>query len=302
MSTGRTIASTCAARAALAGNPSDGFGGAVVAVPIHDLCAVASATEASAFNINAADPDLERLLRATADRFEATVHELPPVTLSASTAIPRSVGLAGSSALVIAALRSLAGWTGARWSPIELARLALSVERDVLGIEAGLQDRLVQAVGDLVAMRFDPVDFSVMTPAAELPLFVAWSPEAAETSDTVHRSLRRRFDGADPKIRAAMAALADQAVRAQTAIETGDLDTLGDSMTRTLDIRMAIIDVGPAQRRLVRTGRQLGAAVNSAGSGGSVVGLARNRAELVALRQAYERDNSGFLELVERDA
>ena len=32
MATGRSITSTCAARAALAGNPSDGYGGAVVAV------------------------------------------------------------------------------------------------------------------------------------------------------------------------------------------------------------------------------------------------------------------------------
>lgn len=297
MPTGRTISSVCPARAALAGNPSDGYGGAVVALPVHDLCAVASATEASSFSIRAADPDLQLLLRATAERFATVCGDLPAVTLSASSTIPRAVGLAGSSALVIASVRALSGWTGQRWEPIELAQLALSVERDILGIEAGLQDRLVQAAGELVAMTFDPIAVTTIERHIELPLFVAWAPSAAETSNTVHRSLRRRFDGGDPKVQAAMAALADQATRARSAIETSDLAGLGDAMSRTLDIRMAIIDVGAAQRKLVEIGRRGGASVNSAGSGGSVVGLVGDAVELGELRSAYARAGAEFLEL-----
>ena len=58
-----------------------------------------------------------------------------------STTIPRSVGLAGSSAIVIAALRA----AGVDLEPPEVAELALAIERDDLGIAAGLQDRAVQA-------------------------------------------------------------------------------------------------------------------------------------------------------------
>ena len=290
--------SSCAARAALAGNPSDGYGGAVVATPIFDLQATASATEAEHFEIRASDRSLERLLEATAAAFADVAGDLPPVRLSASTAIPRSVGLGGSSALVVAALRALGGWAEHRWDLLELAELALSVERDRLGITAGLQDRLVQAVGRLVAMTFDPVGYTVLQPERDPPLFVAWSPDAAEPSDTLHRSVRRRFDGDDPTVANAMVELATQAQRAHRGIETGDLHELGAAMDRTFDIRASLVDVGDPQRQLIETGRLHGAFVNSAGSGGSVVGLVVDDEIWTLLRTDYERIGATFLELV----
>lgn len=297
MPTGRSVATTCPARAAVAGNPSDGYGGAVVAITIDELCAMAAISEADRFSVHATDGELGRLLGATAGAFGEIHGELPPVTLSASTEIPRSVGLGGSSALVIAALRALAAWTGHRFPTVELAQLALSIERDRLGIEAGLQDRLVQAAGGLVAMTFDPITFDVLTPSDDLPLFVAWSPTSAEPSDTVHRSLRRRFDAGDPHVHETMTELAGQAALARRAILDDDRSLLGAAMNHSFDLRTRIIDVAPAQRGLVDVGRRLGAAVNSAGSGGSVVGLARDAVDLAALRSAYERAGSRFLTL-----
>ncbi len=292
------MVSSCAARAALAGNPSDAYGGAVVATPIFDLQATASAVEADHFEIHASDRSLERLLEATAAGYIDARGELPPVRLSASTAIPRSVGLGGSSALVVAALRALGGWAEHRWDVRELAHLALSIERDRLGITAGLQDRLVQAVGRLVAMTFDPVGYTVLDPEREPPLFVAWSIEAAETSDTLHRSLRRRFDRDDPAVANAMVELATQAHRARHGIETGDLHELGAAIDRTFEIRASIVDVGDRQRELVEIGRRHGAFVNSAGSGGSVVGLVIDDEIWTSLRTDYERIGATFLELV----
>ena len=289
--------STCAARVALAGNPSDGYGGAVVAVPVRDLNAMASVAAATQFSVRAADPELHRLLRATADAFSELTGPLPMVDLSASTAIPRSVGLAGSSALVIAALRSLAASINHRWEPIELAELALSVERDRLGIAAGLQDRLVQAVGKPVSMTFEPVSFHKLSLPDSVPLFVAWNPHGAESSDTVHRSIRRRFDGGDPQVQLAMRDLAVQASRARRAIEAGDGLLLAEAMDRSFDIRASIVDVDSTQQVLIDLGRSERAAVNSAGSGGSVVGLARRPADLPRLHSAYEDNGFEFLTL-----
>lgn len=297
MPTGRSLVSTCTARVALAGNPSDGYGGAVVGVPVHDLTAMASVNEADRFSIRAADPDLHRLLLASADAFGELTGPLPTVDLSASTTIPRSVGLAGSSALVIAALRSLAALINHRWQPIELAELALSVERDRLGIAAGLQDRLVQSVGKPVAMTFDPVTFHELTLPDGIPLFVAWNPHGGEPSTIVHRSLRRRFDGGDPQVHLAMRDLAVQAARARRAIEAGDGLLLAEAMDRSFDIRASIVDVDSTQEVLIDLGRSERAAVNSAGSGGSVVGLARRSADLSRLRSAYEDNGFEFLEL-----
>jgi glucuronokinase len=293
VTTGRSAVASCSARAALAGNPSDGYGGAVVAVPVDDLRATASATEADRFAVRVGDPDLERLLTATADAFRDDVGGLPRVTLSASTVIPRSVGLGGSSAIVIAALRALGAWTERRWETIQLAELALAVERDRLGIEAGLQDRLVQAAGRPVAMTFDPVGYEPLD-VDNLPLFVAWSTDATAPSGTVHRSLRRRHDGGDERVVDGMAALAQQAHIAALAIRARDLAELGRTMNRSFDLRRQMVSVDPNQIELVEIGRQAGAAVNSAGSGGSVVGLAPNN-RLGAIERAYGAARCGFL-------
>lgn len=299
MPTGRSVVATCTARAALAGNPSDGYGGAVLAVPVDGLFATVATSESDAFGIRTDDAELRRLLAAAAEAYAETVGPLPTVTISASTTIPRSVGLAGSSALVIATLRSLGGWTERHWDRLELAELALSVERDRLGITAGLQDRLVQAVAHPVLMRFEPVSFTTVDLPEDVPLYVAWHVDAAATSDTVHRSLRRRFDAGDDVVRRTMRELAVQAERAHRGVSAGDLGLLGDAMDRSFELRTSMLDVGDHQRRLVEVGRRLGASVNSAGSGGSVVGLSPDLAGLDRLREAYAAIGAGFVELLD---
>jgi len=297
MSTGRSIVSTCPARAAVAGNPSDGYGGAVVAVPVRDLAAFASIEPGDHFSVRATDPDLARLLRATAAAFTDAVAPVSAGTLSATTTIPRSVGLAGSSALIIAALRVLAETAGHRYEPVELAELALSVERDRMGIEAGLQDRLVQAVGDPVSMRFDPVDYAVLSSPVQLPLFVAWSVAASESSDTMHRSLRRRFDAGTPHVLASMRGLAEQAECAAEAIVHGDLPGLARAIARTFEIRAMLVDVDPATTHLVKIADDARAAANSAGSGGSIIGVGRTADHVEQLGLAYRAEGFGFLDL-----
>jgi glucuronokinase len=288
---------SCPARAALAGNPSDGYGGAVLAVPVPDLAAIASIEESDDFSVRANDRDLTRLLTAAADEFRSTVGPIDGGTLSAITTIPRSVGLAGSSAIVIAALRSLAATNRHTWDPVELAHAALRVERERLGIEAGLQDRLVQAVGAAAAMEFDPVGYREVTSPAELPLFVAWSPAGAESSDTLHRSLRRRFDGGDEHVRSSMVELAEHARAAATALTAGDLRSLATAMNGTFELRARIVDIDTTTRALASIGRRCGAAVNSAGSGGAIVGLVPSADHLAAADDAFRTAGHEFLEI-----
>lgn len=294
--TAGSIVSSCPARAALAGNPSDGYGGAVVAFPVDGLTAVVSVEPGEDFRLAVSDPDLDRLLRATVNGFAAhTDTPRPSVTVSATTTIPRSVGLAGSSALIMATLRALAALSGHSFDPIELAQLALRIEQERLGVAAGLQDRLVQAVGRPLAMTFDPVGFDVLDAPGELPLFIAWRPAAARPSDIVHRSLRRRFDAGDEHVRASMAGLASQARRAADAIRSGDRHELGAAMSRTFEIRSMMVDVDTATVELVRTSVRAGAVANSAGSGGSIVGLARDLEHLERVEAAFRSVDAEFL-------
>ena len=57
-------------------------------------------------------------------------------------------------------------------------------------------------------MRFAPVSFAPVALAADLPLFVAWDPMAAEPSGAVHRPLRQRFEAGESRVVDAMSELA----------------------------------------------------------------------------------------------
>jgi glucuronokinase len=127
------------ARAGLLGNPSDGYGGRTLALAVPRFVASVSAEPAEGIEIVPGALDLAswpspaafvdridrfgygtapQLLAATVRTFlRWRVDEglgLPGtgVRLSYRTDIPRQVGLAGSSALVVAALRALCGLYG----------------------------------------------------------------------------------------------------------------------------------------------------------------------------------------------
>src|SRR3954449_10216168 len=119
------------ARAALAGNPSDGFGGATLAVTVRDFGARAEVREAPELRV---EPP-SALARAAAARLGGDVE------VRWSCGVPREVGLAGSSAIVVAVLRAVAALRGRPLAPPDLAALALAVETEDLGIAAGPQER-----------------------------------------------------------------------------------------------------------------------------------------------------------------
>ena len=133
------------ARAALAGNPSDGHGGAVLAVCVPGLAAHAEAQPAAR---TLSDPP-STLVDAAVARFGRG-----PCAVRWSTTVPREVGLAGSSAIVTATVRALCALHGHVLAPDALAEMVLAVEVDDLGIAAGPQDRYAQAHEGLVLMDF----------------------------------------------------------------------------------------------------------------------------------------------------
>ena len=268
------------ARAALAGNPSDGYAGAVVAVSVEAFAATARAVlvPAPAHAGDGAD-----LVAATVRRF----HRFPPVdalearvraewvpAVTFQTTIPGLVGLAGSSAIVISVARALCDlYRYDEPDPVALARFALAVEVEEMGITAGLQDRLVQACGGLVSM-----DFSGSEPACEvlerglLPaLLVCWLPGSGASSGLVHGDLRARFDRGDPLVRASMDALARSARTAREAILAGDLHGLRRAVDASFDARARMMELDPRHVEMISAARAAGAAANYAGSGGAIV-------------------------------
>src|SRR4029453_18100806 len=76
-------------------------------------------------------------------------------TVSYQSDIPRLVGLSGSSAIVTAMMRALMQFYGVEIPRHWLPTLILSVEKEELGIAAGLQDRVIQVDEGIVYMDFE---------------------------------------------------------------------------------------------------------------------------------------------------
>jgi galactokinase/mevalonate kinase-like predicted kinase len=278
------------ARVALAGNPSDGYGGRTLAVVVRDFAARATAEPAEADEIAVPGEGGEPLMRATLHRVRRRIGADTPVALSCETNVPRELGLGGSSAIVIACARALCDLHEARLETDDLARLALAVESEDLGIAAGLQDRMVQARETLVAMDFGghPV-YEELDPELLPPLFVAWHPDAASPSGVAHGRLRERHERGDPEVTTALERLAGHAASAREALLQGDHAAFAVSVDASFNERLRIMRVDELTGAMVAAARAAGASANSAGSGGAVVGTLPSDDVWPQLSAALER-------------
>ena len=305
------IISVAFARAGLLGNPSDGYHGKAIGISVRDFRAVVKLKEAPTLRFlpSAEDQRIEfdsleefanhienfgyygglRLIKATVKRFHAWCRERVEISANTfeiqyQTNIPRSVGLAGSSAIVTATLKALRQFYRVSIPNDVLASLTLSVEKDLLGISAGLMDRVVQSLEGVVFMDFskdamqikDGVSvgkYESMPPApCEANLFLAWASSAAEPTEILHNRLQERFRQGDGDVVEAMTKFADLAEQGRLAIEKNDLPQLTTLIDANFDLRKAICKLPSMHQKMVSVARQAGGSAKFCGSGGAIIG------------------------------
>ncbi|KAH8055345.1 glucuronokinase [Aureococcus anophagefferens] len=229
-----------------------------------------------------------RLLQAACKRFfeYCAAHgvALPKrnFTLSYETNVPRQVGLAGSSAIVTAAIKAMIAFFSLDESHVPapvLPNLVLSIEAE-LGINAGLQDRVVQAYEGLVAMDFDKAHFD----AHGFGVYERLPPHQLHAApprvDIDRRDVKQRWHAGDPVAVAGMEKIADVAKRAKVAIALGDATECKKLMAENFSLRRALF--GDAV--LGRTNLQL-------------IDIAAKHGGLDAIRKAYEAESFVFVVL-----
>lgn len=295
-STNCGVQGRAAARVGLLGNPSDGFGGRVIAITLPEFVASVDVEPADSWHF-ADSALLEAAVMALRSRRPEVVSA--PARLSYRTTIPREVGLSGSSAIVMAALRALAARFDHEWDLVELARITLEVETDELGWTAGPQDRVVQAYGGLLDMDFatpwNDAGYHRLDPALLPPLFVAWSTTPTAASTVVHSDVRQRWLDGDAHVRRSMARFAELAAAGRTALDKGDAALEWPSLIdEAYELRRSIWTITDVDTALVETGRSIGAGVAFAGSGGAVVGCVADVSGLDDAAGAYARIGAGF--------
>jgi glucuronokinase len=321
-----TIRKKAFARAGLVGNPSDGYNGQTISVIVRNLHAlvvlyewedvelISCADDQSRFGSVrdlARDVRLHgyyggiRLIKATikkfveyCDRVSAKLHERN-FSIRYSSTIPRQVGLAGSSAIIVATLRCLMEFYDVAISQAVQASLALAVETEELGIAAGLQDRVVQVYEGLVFMDFRREHFHIqdgygcgayeaLDPAVLPPLYIAYKEDVSEPTEVFHNDIRGRYQRGDQTVIDAMDHFAALASKARTALLARDHDQFAQLVNANFDMRRSIYRLPEAQVQLVETARSTGASAKFAGSGGAIVGSYHDAAMFQRLEEALK--------------
>ncbi len=294
--TAPTAAATVHGRVGLLGNPGDGYGGRVLAFTVAEMACTVTAEPARQTDVGTGDE--ARLFSATLNRFAP--HQ--PVRLRMTTTIARQVGLSGSSAIILATLRALCMVDRVVMSPVELARMALEIETDQLGITAGPQDRVVQAHGGLLDMDFatpwDTTAYHRLDPTVLPPgLFLAWDTDVGQPSDAIHRPVREQWDQGEAEVRRLIGELRELATQGAAALLARDTAMLAELMDSNFDIRAQLWPIAESDQHKINLARSLGAAAKFCGSGGAIVGLMRpgHRPDgLETVRSAFEGAGFGF--------
>jgi glucuronokinase len=307
------------ARAGLVGNPSDGYFGKTLSFVIRNFKATVRLWESPHLEIVPDRGDLTkfdtvdaflrdirlhgyyggmRLIKAAVKRFHEHCRQIGRelhsrnFTVEFETDIPRLVGLSGSSAIIVATLRTLTKFYEVDIPKHLLPTLTLSVERDELGISAGMQDRVIQTYEGLVCMDFDRKlmesrgfgDYEELKPEKIPPLYLAYDPDRAEISDVPHRNLRALYSGGDKTVVDAMQKYRDLTDQGRAALMASDWDALDKVINANFDLRRTIMPIAPENLRMIEAARAVGASAKFAGSGGAIIGLyhsAREYRELV---------------------
>lgn len=336
---GTPIVTRTFARVGVLGNPSDGFFGKTISLSIKNFWAEVNIHESDKIELirhPLNDPtkfgslaDLHsvsvqenymgglRLMQATCKVF----HEFCAskgiaiarrnFTLSYDTNIPRQVGLAGSSAIVTATFRCLMKFFKLTDNdiPKEMQpNFILQVETNELGINAGLQDRVIQIYNGLVFMNFDEElltsrgygGYSYIEPKFCPEFYLAYLADPSD-SGKAHNDVRNRFDAGDAEVRAGMKMFGDITARGKAALEAGDINAVADLMDENFALRRKLYTdpaLGAANIQMVETAKKYNAAAKFSGSGGAAIVLPRDPSKVDQLKAEMNTLGIVFVKII----
>lgn len=301
------IDSRAFARAGLLGNPSDGYFGKTISLSIKNFGAhillyqspelVIEQQEADAnsfrniyhlketvslIGYNGGIPIIKAAIKKFCDYCDENGIRLANknFTIRYRSTIPRQVGLAGSSAIIIATLKALMQFYNVEIPLYILPNIALAAEAQEMGINAGLQDRVIQCYEGCVHMDFNKAQiekhgYGVYTPIdpALLPkLYIAYKTDLGKVSGKVLNEIRAKYDKGDKHTIDTLTTIANLADEGAIAIKNGDHGLLGELINANFDNRCKIMTISDSNMQLINTARGCGATASFTGSGGAIIG------------------------------
>jgi len=252
------------------------------AVP-SDRCALTGLDELTEAQRRMLDAAFERVAEATGR---------PPLRITLSSTLPVSMGLGSSAALAVAVSRLLLAAGGTRPSPAKVLALALQMEETFHGTPSGV-DHTVSAHGAPLLYRRPapgrPPRVRQVRIGARATLVLALAGPRRGTQQTVAalRQRAKRWPRRYGRLFEEMGRLAMEGTR---ALESGDLETLGDAMNVNHGLLSAAGVSSPTLELAVDALRRAGALgaklTGAGGDGGAVVALFPRPPPTTVLEQA----------------
>jgi glucuronokinase len=302
------IESRAYARAGLLGNPSDGYFGKTISIIVRNFGASVSLYESPELRIEEMEDDKNtfrniyhladsvklsgyyggtRLIKAAIKKCVEYCESNNVrtggrnFTIRYRSSIPRQVGLAGSSAIITATIKALMQFYEVDIPVHILPTLILKAESEELGINAGLQDRVIQVYEGCVFMDFDRGflekngfgKYTRIDPALLPKLYLAYKVELGKVSGAVLNNIREKYEKEDVLVTGTLKELAEVAEQGREAILKRDYNTLNELIDRNFDLRSRIMKISDSNMELVMTARKCGASAKFSGSGGAVIGI-----------------------------
>jgi glucuronokinase len=296
------------ARAGLLGNPSDGYFGKTISVIVKNFGAQISLYETPELHIEARDQDLNifrnihelvesvnltgyygaaRLVKAAIKKFVEYCEQRSlklnskNFTIRYYSSIPRQIGLAGSSAIITATFRALMQFYNVKIPKETLPSIILAAESDELGINAGLQDRVIQVFEGCVYMDFERSFlekngygiYESIDPKLLPRLYIAYKSDLGKISGNVLNHIRSRYDAGEPQVIDTLKEIASLADKGREAILNKDYVRLTELINQNFDLRSRIMRISDSNRQLIEIARSCGASAKFTGSGGSIIGM-----------------------------
>jgi glucuronokinase len=296
------------ARAGLLGNPSDGYFGKTISVIVKNFGAIVSLYQTPELVIEEMEVDRNsfrniyhltdsirrngyyggrRLIKAIIKRFGeyCEAHQIrlanKNFTIRYESSIPRQVGLAGSSAIATATMRALMQFYDVQIPIEQIPSIVLAAETEELSINAGLQDRVIQAYEGCVFMDFDKKymdthhhgKYQQIDPTLLPKLYLAYKTDLSKVSGAVFNNLKERFNNGDELVHHTIRELGEVAVEGRQAIINRDYKTLNQLIDHNFDLRCKIMNISDSNMEFVQTARASGASAKFSGSGGAIIGM-----------------------------
>lgn len=303
-------------RVGIIGNPTDGYGGAVLACSIQNKATVIIKPAEELTITNRFGSKVLR--RANDFANQGDYYDIPRAVLryfklfelkakiAITTTVPEQAGLAGSTAVLSAVLTAVLTFIGVKYHKYYLAELNRFLESNYLTHQCGYQDAYMTTFGGLNYLDFrgkeyykelDEEHYATVEPLhhliSELPFVIAHTG-VKHHSGNFHRPVRERWLEGEQQVVQGYREITDIVREGKKALLSQDWHQLAYLMNENHRIQDSLSFSGEQNNYMIKVARESGALaakLAGAGGGGTIVSLTLDPVNTIkALKQAGAKE------------